>query len=247
MKTWGSIWTLSFESFCTYFSLFIDVGDFYVSESMLCLSFFIVFVLIYRDFESFFMLLCFTSRFAFLYFQILSHICDFLNQRCFLRSKRMRWRGMKLGVFMEPCWWDSLLIQSLYDSTLMEVLSWICVGVTRPCFCQHAAGQCIYDLLKMFPPLTSLPAHAVWKSNARVTTTVPSKKYTDFFFIGLIWIIHLNLPQVFTLVNVCRVSTFKWIAIRARLCKWCLRFLCNTRIGHTFMVTSIFKGQVVSS
>nr|POE62485.1 isoform 6 of transcription initiation factor tfiid subunit 6b [Quercus suber] len=38
----------------------------------------------------------------------------------------------------------------------------------------HAAGQCIYDLLKMFPPLTSLPARAVWRSNARVTTTVPS-------------------------------------------------------------------------
>ncbi|XP_030929260.1 transcription initiation factor TFIID subunit 6 isoform X1 [Quercus lobata] len=40
----------------------------------------------------------------------------------------------------------------------------------------HAAGQCIYDLLKMFPPLTSLPAHAVWRSNARVTTTVPNKR-----------------------------------------------------------------------
>lgn len=26
-----------------------------------------------------------------------------------------------------------------------------------------------------------------------------------------------------------------------------LRFLCNTRIGHTYMVTSIFKGPVVSS
>ncbi|KAK7823116.1 hypothetical protein CFP56_035901 [Quercus suber] len=47
------------------------------------------------------------------------------------------------------------------------------MGVIRPCFCQHAAGQCIYDLLKMFPPLTSLPARAVWRSNARVTTTVP--------------------------------------------------------------------------
>ena len=83
-----------------------------------------LFVLVYRDFELFFMLLYFTSRFTFLYFQILSHIYDFLNQRRFLRSKRMRWRGVKLGVFMEPCWWDSLLIQSLYDSTLVEVLSW---------------------------------------------------------------------------------------------------------------------------
>ncbi|GMY09761.1 transcription initiation factor TFIID subunit 6 isoform X1 [Fagus crenata] len=40
----------------------------------------------------------------------------------------------------------------------------------------HAAGQCIYDLLKMFPPLPSLSARAVWRTNARVITTVPNKR-----------------------------------------------------------------------
>ncbi|XP_050247876.1 transcription initiation factor TFIID subunit 6 isoform X2 [Quercus robur] len=48
----------------------------------------------------------------------------------------------------------------------------------------HAAGQCIYDLLKMFPPLTSLPAHAVWRSNARVTTTVPRFRLSSELQLG---------------------------------------------------------------
>ncbi|GAB2274963.1 hypothetical protein Dimus_009731 [Dionaea muscipula] len=40
----------------------------------------------------------------------------------------------------------------------------------------HAAGQCIYDRLKMFPVLPSHPAHAVWRKNARVVTLVPGKR-----------------------------------------------------------------------
>ncbi|KAG8640531.1 hypothetical protein MANES_13G064400v8 [Manihot esculenta] len=34
----------------------------------------------------------------------------------------------------------------------------------------HAAGQCIYDRLKIFPPLPSPPAHTVWRSNGKVVT-----------------------------------------------------------------------------
>ncbi|KAL5865318.1 hypothetical protein ACOSQ3_002832 [Xanthoceras sorbifolium] len=40
----------------------------------------------------------------------------------------------------------------------------------------HAAGQCIYDCLKIFPPLPSPPAVPVWKTNAKVNTTVPNKR-----------------------------------------------------------------------
>ncbi|XP_031262178.1 transcription initiation factor TFIID subunit 6-like [Pistacia vera] len=40
----------------------------------------------------------------------------------------------------------------------------------------HAAGQCIYDRLKIFPPMPSPPAHGVWKSNGKVVTTVPNKR-----------------------------------------------------------------------
>ncbi|KAK2648747.1 hypothetical protein Ddye_016236 [Dipteronia dyeriana] len=40
----------------------------------------------------------------------------------------------------------------------------------------HAAGQCIYDRLKIFPPLPSPPARTVWKTNAKVITTVSNKR-----------------------------------------------------------------------
>ncbi|KAE8075588.1 hypothetical protein FH972_014286 [Carpinus fangiana] len=40
----------------------------------------------------------------------------------------------------------------------------------------HATGQCIYDRLKMFSPLPSLSARAVWRTNARVITTPPNKR-----------------------------------------------------------------------
>ncbi|KAG2719438.1 hypothetical protein I3760_03G266500 [Carya illinoinensis] len=40
----------------------------------------------------------------------------------------------------------------------------------------HAAGQCLYDRLKVFPPLSSQPARAVWKTNARVITTALNKR-----------------------------------------------------------------------
>ncbi|KAG2719440.1 hypothetical protein I3760_03G266500 [Carya illinoinensis] len=50
----------------------------------------------------------------------------------------------------------------------------------------HAAGQCLYDRLKVFPPLSSQPARAVWKTNARVITTALSKKYAVFFFLNFL-------------------------------------------------------------
>ncbi|XVE72484.1 hypothetical protein DITRI_Ditri11bG0042700 [Diplodiscus trichospermus] len=40
----------------------------------------------------------------------------------------------------------------------------------------HAAGQSIYDRLKIFPPLPSPPGHAVWKSREKVVTEVPNKR-----------------------------------------------------------------------
>ncbi|OMP03158.1 putative transcription initiation factor tfiid, partial [Corchorus capsularis] len=40
----------------------------------------------------------------------------------------------------------------------------------------RAAGQCIYDRLKMFPPLPSPPAHTVLKSRVRVVTAAPNKR-----------------------------------------------------------------------
>ncbi|KAG8640529.1 hypothetical protein MANES_13G064400v8 [Manihot esculenta] len=40
----------------------------------------------------------------------------------------------------------------------------------------HAAGQCIYDRLKIFPPLPSPPAHTVWRSNGKVVTGSNKRK-----------------------------------------------------------------------
>ncbi|KAJ0052510.1 hypothetical protein Pint_01916 [Pistacia integerrima] len=40
----------------------------------------------------------------------------------------------------------------------------------------HAAGQCIYDRLKIFPPMPAPPAHGVWKPNGKVVTAVPNKR-----------------------------------------------------------------------
>lgn len=42
----------------------------------------------------------------------------------------------------------------------------------------QAAGQCIYDRLKIFPPLSSLPASSVWKTG-KVATTVSNKRKTS--------------------------------------------------------------------
>ncbi|PIA38255.1 hypothetical protein AQUCO_02800138v1 [Aquilegia coerulea] len=39
-----------------------------------------------------------------------------------------------------------------------------------------AAGQCMYDRLKLFPGLLSPPARTVWKTNKRVVTTGPNKR-----------------------------------------------------------------------
>ncbi|KAL6975647.1 Transcription initiation factor TFIID subunit 6 [Sarracenia purpurea var. burkii] len=39
-----------------------------------------------------------------------------------------------------------------------------------------AAGQCIYDRLKLFPRLPSLPLNAVWKTTERVASAVPNKR-----------------------------------------------------------------------
>ncbi|PSS14344.1 Transcription initiation factor TFIID subunit like [Actinidia chinensis var. chinensis] len=41
---------------------------------------------------------------------------------------------------------------------------------------QHAAGQCIYDRLKLFPHLPSLPPNAVWRTNEKVVTATPNKR-----------------------------------------------------------------------
>ncbi|KAL9457407.1 hypothetical protein AB3S75_006454 [Citrus x aurantiifolia] len=40
----------------------------------------------------------------------------------------------------------------------------------------QAAGQCIYDRLKIFPPLSSLPARSVWKTNGIVVTLSNKRK-----------------------------------------------------------------------
>ncbi|KAI8010322.1 Transcription initiation factor TFIID subunit 6 [Camellia lanceoleosa] len=40
----------------------------------------------------------------------------------------------------------------------------------------RASGQCIYDRLKLFPLLSSLPPNAVWRTNGRVVTAMPNNK-----------------------------------------------------------------------
>ncbi|KAE9456227.1 hypothetical protein C3L33_11871, partial [Rhododendron williamsianum] len=40
----------------------------------------------------------------------------------------------------------------------------------------RAAGQCIYDRLKLFPNLPSPPPNVVWRTNARVITATPYKR-----------------------------------------------------------------------
>ncbi|KAH7843998.1 hypothetical protein Vadar_023265 [Vaccinium darrowii] len=40
----------------------------------------------------------------------------------------------------------------------------------------HAAGQCVYDLLKLFPNLPLPPPNVVWRTNTRVITANPHKR-----------------------------------------------------------------------
>ncbi|MFQ6660686.1 hypothetical protein Gotur_029102 [Gossypium turneri] len=40
----------------------------------------------------------------------------------------------------------------------------------------RAAGQSIFERLKIFPPLPSTPAHAIWKSKEKVVTAAPNKR-----------------------------------------------------------------------
>ncbi|KAM7264034.1 hypothetical protein ACFE04_001717 [Oxalis oulophora] len=40
----------------------------------------------------------------------------------------------------------------------------------------RAAGQCMHDRLKIFPPIPSPPAHTAWKTNAKVITAGPNKR-----------------------------------------------------------------------
>lgn len=40
----------------------------------------------------------------------------------------------------------------------------------------HAAGQCLYDRLKLFPGLLSPPARAAWRTNGRVMNINPNKR-----------------------------------------------------------------------
>ncbi|KAI3920418.1 hypothetical protein MKX01_000757 [Papaver californicum] len=39
-----------------------------------------------------------------------------------------------------------------------------------------AAGQCMYERLKLFPGLLSPPPHTAWRTNRRVATTMPNKR-----------------------------------------------------------------------
>lgn len=39
-----------------------------------------------------------------------------------------------------------------------------------------AAGQCMYDRLKLFPSLLSPPGRTVWRNNGKVLTTIPNKR-----------------------------------------------------------------------
>lgn len=39
-----------------------------------------------------------------------------------------------------------------------------------------AAGQCMYERLKLFPALLSPPPHTAWRTNRRVATTMPNKR-----------------------------------------------------------------------
>ncbi|KAK3038933.1 hypothetical protein RJ639_027561 [Escallonia herrerae] len=41
---------------------------------------------------------------------------------------------------------------------------------------RRAAGKCLHDHLKVFRPLPSPPAHAIWRTNPRVVTTSPKNK-----------------------------------------------------------------------
>lgn len=110
------------------------------------------------------------GRFDFLYCQILRPIWNFLNQKCFLKSKRMNWKDMKLGVFMVPCWLVCQRSECLFPI--------ICTVVTKFFIFQRAAGQSIYDKLKLFPALASSPAHVVLRPNARVISSNSTSTWT---------------------------------------------------------------------
>lgn len=48
------------------------------------------------------------------------------------------------------------------------------------CLYQHAAGQCLYDRLKLFPGLLSPPARSVRRTNGRVMNCMPGKTAVNF-------------------------------------------------------------------
>lgn len=81
----------------------------------------ILVLLCYASHEEF-VILYDSGRFVFLYYQIWSCIYNCLDQTCILRNKRMRWRGLKLGVFMGPC---RLVVEVVFFFSSSKFFSWI--------------------------------------------------------------------------------------------------------------------------
>lgn len=99
---------------------------------------------------------------------------------------------------MELCW---LVHISIW---ILLLCAWVCyqIDFDMVCHFQNAAGQCMHDRLKLFHSLLSPPAHAVWKRNGKVATTMTST---------------LSLTSLIAMV--CSLN-IHW-SIHIALCEWC--------------------------
>nr|KYP50776.1 Transcription initiation factor TFIID subunit 6 [Cajanus cajan] len=59
----------------------------------------------------------------------------------------------------------------------------------------RAAGQCIYDRLRMFPTFPSPPLHAVWKTNAKVLTSTRLHHVITIHLVVLMYLISVILSK----------------------------------------------------
>lgn len=86
---------------------------------------------------------------------------------------------MKLGVFMVPCWLVYVReVKMLFLYNVLRPKEMCRTVVTKSFIFQRAAGQSIYDKLKMFPPLASPSAHVVLRPNAKVITSNSTSMWT---------------------------------------------------------------------
>lgn len=94
------------------------------------------------------------------------------------------WRvygALLVSYFSYQCNMKIYLLQKSSQNSLLSVVSQLSHDHLCIVF-QHAAGQCIYGILKMFPALPSPPCHGVWGKSERVNTLAPGEELGCYLF-----------------------------------------------------------------